>query len=251
MRTLIVDDEPLARARLRRLLEAVEDVEVVAEAGNAAEAERQMRHEPDLVFLDIGMPGEDGVSLARRLRERELPPAIVFTTAHAERALEASETAPAGYLLKPVETEALRAAIRRAVQPTRCQQAPTREREPTLTVRLGREEVVLSPRHLIAATAEDKATHLFFLDPADEQRRREAWLDTSLAELESIFGTDLLRIHRNSVVNPREIHSLTHDRGQHHCHLKHLDAPLAISRRAWREVRGRLSGQLPGQPEGP
>jgi len=247
MRTLIVDDEPLARARLRRLLESIEDVEVVAEAGNAAEAERQMHHEPDLVFLDIGMPGEDGVSLAHRLRERELPPAIVFTTAHAERALEASETAPAGYLLKPIETEALRAAIRRAVQPNRCQQT----RRPTLTVRLGREEVVLSPEHLIAATAEDKATHLFFLDPADNTHRREAWLDTSLAELESIFGAYLLRIHRNSVVNPREIHSLTHDRGQHHCHLKHLDAPLAISRRAWREVRGRLSGQLPGHPEGP
>ncbi|MGM0516528.1 MAG: LytR/AlgR family response regulator transcription factor [Pseudomonadota bacterium] len=242
MQALIVDDEPLARARLRRLLRAIEDVDVVAEAGDAAEALGMMRHEPDLVFLDIGMPGEDGVSLARRLRERELPPAIIFTTAHAERALEASETAPAGYLLKPVEPEALRAAIGRAAQPTRCQQASL----PTLTVRLGREEVVLSANHLIAATAEDKATHLYFLDPADATRRREAWMDTSLAELESSFGTQLLRIHRNSLVNPREIHSLTHDQGQHHCHLRHLDTPLAISRRAWREVRARLSGQLPG-----
>lgn len=247
MRALIVDDEPLARARLRRLLEGIEDVEVVAEAGNAAETIDRMRHEPDLVFLDIGMPGEDGVSLAHRLRNRELPPAIIFTTAHAERALDASETAPAGYLLKPVETEPLRAAIHRAVQPTRCQQ-PTRR--PTLTVRLGREEVVLSPDHLIAATAEDKATHLFFLDPANTRHRREAWLDTSLAELESVFGAYLLRIHRNSVVNPGEIHSLTHDRGQHHCHLRHLETPLAISRRAWREVRGRLAGQLPGQSGG-
>jgi two-component system response regulator AlgR len=240
---LIVDDEPLARARLRRLLQAIDDVEVVAEAGDADEARRMLRHEPDLVFLDIGMPGEDGVSLARRLRERELPPAIIFTTAHAERALEASETAPAGYLLKPVEPEALRAAIGRATQPTRCQQATV----PTLTVRLGREEVVLSADELIAATAEDKATHLYFLDPTDNRRRREAWLDTSLAELASSFGTRLLRIHRNSLVNPREIHSLTHDRGQHFCHLRHLDRPLAISRRAWREVRARLAGQSPGE----
>ena len=235
MRALIVDDEPLARARLRRLLRAADDVEVIGEAGDAAEARRLMEREPDLVFLDIGMPGEDGITLAHQLRAASLPPAIVFTTAHADRALAASETAPAGYLLKPVENEALLAAIRRAVQPNRCHRAPRQG----LTVRLGREEVLLTADHLIAALAEDKSTHLYFLDPADGQRRREAWLDTSLNELESSFD-GLLRIHRNSLVNPRHAHSLTHDAGQHHCHLRHLEFPLAISRRAWREVRARI-----------
>ncbi|WP_372591959.1 LytR/AlgR family response regulator transcription factor [Guyparkeria sp.] len=236
MRTLIVDDEPLARARLRRLLQAADDIQVIGEAGDAAEARQMMEREPDLVFLDIGMPGEDGITLAHQLRAASLPPAIVFTTAHADRALAASETAPAGYLLKPVESEALQAAIRRAVQPNRCQHAPRQG----LTVRLGREEVLLTADHLVAALAEDKSTHLYFLDPADGTRRREAWLDSSLNELESTFDGHLLRIHRNSLVNPSHVHSLTHDGGQHHCHLRHLEMPLAISRRAWREVRQRI-----------
>ena len=241
MRALIVDDEPLARGRLRRLLDGLGGVEVVGEAGNATEAREAMRHTPDLVFLDIEMPGEDGIRLAHRLREADLPPAIIYTTAHADRALPASETAPAGYLLKPIEPAALRAAIDRAAQPTRCQQA----RRPTLGVRLGREELCLGAEQLLAALAEDKATHLYFLDPADG-RRREAWIEASLNELEARFDRRLLRLHRNSLANPRHIASVTHEGGLHHCHVRHLDEPLAISRRAWRTVRAALEGHDPG-----
>ncbi len=237
MRVLIVDDEPLARSRLRRLLDGLGGMDVIGEASNGREAERLMPLEPDLVLLDIGMPGEDGIALARRWRAAELPPAIVFTTAHADRALAASETAPAGYLLKPVEADALRAAVQRAAQPTRCQQAG----RSGLCVRVGREELLLGTDHLIAAVAEAKATHLYFLDPANPGRRREAWLDTSLNELEAQFGDRLLRLHRNSLINPRCILSVSHDQGQHHCHLHHLEQPLAISRRAWREVRDRIA----------
>ena len=235
MRALIVDDEPLARGRLRRMLDGLGGVEVVGEAGNAEEACEAMRSVPDLVFLDIEMPGEDGIHLAHRLREADLPPAIIFTTAHADRALSASETAPAGYLLKPIEPASLRAAIDRAAQPTRCQQAE----RPTLGVRLGREELCLGAEHVVAALAEDKATHLYFLDPADG-RRREAWIEASLNELETRFDHCLLRLHRKSLANPRQIVSVTREGGVHHCHLHHLDEPLAISRRAWRTVRAAL-----------
>ncbi len=235
MRALIVDDEPLARDRLRRLLARLGGVEVIAEAGDAEEASAAMRQAPDLVFLDIEMPGEDGIRLAHRLREADLPPAIVFTTAHPDRALSASETAPAGYLLKPIEPEPLRAAIERAGRPNRCHQA----RRPTLTVRLGREELRLGAEHLLAAIAEDKATHLYLLDPADG-RRREAWIEPSLNELEERFDGQLLRLHRHSLVNPAQIHSVSHHDGQHFCHVHHLDEALAISRRAWRSVRDAL-----------
>ncbi len=235
MRALIVDDEPLARARLRRLLGRLGGIEVVAEAGNAEEACAAMRQVPDLVFLDIEMPGENGIQLAHRLCKADLPPAIVFTTAHAGHALPASETAPAGYLLKPIEPAALSAAVERAGRPNRCQQT----RRPTLTVRLGREELRLGPEHVIAAMAEDKATHLYLLDPADG-RRREAWIEPSLNELEERFDGQLLRLHRNSLVNPAQIHSVSHHDGQHHCHVHHLDEPLMISRRAWRSVRDAL-----------
>ncbi len=235
MRALIVDDEPLARDRLRRLLGRLGGIEVVAEAGNADEARAAMRQVPDLVFLDIEMPREDGVQLAHRLRETDLPPAIIFTTAHADRALPASEAAPAGYLLKPIEPEALRAAIERAGRPNRCHQT----RRPTLAVRLGREDLRLGAEHVVAAMAEDKATHLYLLDPADG-RRREAWIEPSLNELEERFDGQLLRLHRNSLVNPVQIHSVSHHNGQHRCHVHHLDEPLMISRRAWRSVRDAL-----------
>ncbi|HER34494.1 MAG: response regulator transcription factor [Halothiobacillaceae bacterium] len=241
MRALIVDDEALARGRLRRLLDGIGGVEVVAEAGNAVEAREAMRTVPDLVFLDIEMPGEDGVRLAHRLREADPPPAIIYTTAHTDRALAASETAPAGYLLKPIEAESLRAAIDRAARPTRCQQAE----RPTLSVRLGREALCLGAEHLVAALAEDKATRLYFLDPADG-RRREAWIEASLNELEARFERCLLRLHRNSLANPRHLVSVTHEGGLHHGHLRHLDTPLTISRRAWRTVRAAFEGSEPG-----
>ncbi|MFI9652429.1 LytTR family DNA-binding domain-containing protein [Guyparkeria sp. GHLCS8-2] len=235
MRALIVDDEPLARDRLRRLLGRLGGIEVIGEAGNADEARAAMRQVPDLVFLDIEMPGEDGIQLAHDLRKADLPPAIVFTTAHADHALPASETAPAGYLLKPIEPAALCAAIERAGRPNRCHQAD----RPTLTVRLGREELRLGPEHLVAAIAEDKATHLYLLDPADG-RRREAWIEPSLNELEERFDGQLLRLHRNSLVNAAQIHSVSHHDGQHRCHVHHIDEPLVISRRAWRSVRDAL-----------
>jgi len=235
MRALIVDDEPLARDRLRRLLGRLGGIEVVGEAGNADEACQAMRTMPDLVFLDIEMPGENGIRLAHRLREADLPPAIIFTTAHADHALHASETAPAGYLLKPIEPAALSAAVERAGRPNRCQQT----RRPTLTVRLGREELRLGPEHVVAAMAEDKATHLYLLDPADG-RRREAWIEPSLNELKERFDGQLLRVHRNSLVNAALIHSVSHHEGQHRCHVYHLVEPLVVSRRAWRSVRDTL-----------
>lgn len=236
MRALIVDDEPLARQRLRRLLDSLGGVEVIAEAGNANQAWEAMRQLPDLVFLDIEMPGEDGIQLAHRLRQMELPPAIIYTTAHADRALLASETAPAGYLLKPIEPAALRAAIDRSTQPTRSLQAT----RPTLSVRLGREELRLDAEQLIAALAEDKATRLHFLDPADG-RQREAWIEMSLNELETRFDGRLLRLHRNSLANPDHVISITQEEGRYRCQLRLLDEPLAISRRAWRTVRNALT----------
>lgn len=105
LRVLVVDDEPLARARLRGLVDdcAWPAARVVAEAGSAAETLHLLAREAvDLLLLDIGMPGLDGLALARRLKERGDPPALVFVTAHAEHALDAFELAAVDYLTKPV-----------------------------------------------------------------------------------------------------------------------------------------------------
>jgi len=107
IRTILVDDEPLATQGLRLRLEAHDDIEIVATAANGREAIRQIKtHKPDLVFLDIQMPGFDGFSVIQGLMEVE-PPLFVFVTAFGDHALRAFESQAVDYLMKPVEEDRL------------------------------------------------------------------------------------------------------------------------------------------------
>ena len=109
---LIVDDEPPARSRLRRLLGPIEACEVVAEAASAAEAlVRLEAQDIDLLLLDISMPGLDGMSLAQQLAKMPEPPSVVFCTAWPDQALEAFDCDAVDYLVKPVRSERLEAAL--------------------------------------------------------------------------------------------------------------------------------------------
>jgi len=112
VRVLIVDDEAPARERLRRLLLAFPDVEVIAQARDGEEALAAIAtHAPDALFLDVQMPGPDGLDVAASLPEPA--PAVVFVTAHDHYALQAFEAAALDYLLKPVEPERLARAVQR------------------------------------------------------------------------------------------------------------------------------------------
>src|SRR3990167_6243223 len=116
LKVLIVDDEPLARARLRTLLGdcTAPAVLVDGEAANATQALEMMRRQHfDLALLDIHMPGADGLTLAQTLRTLPAPPAVVFVTAHAEHAVQAFELEAVDYLTKPVRLERLQAALER------------------------------------------------------------------------------------------------------------------------------------------
>jgi two-component system LytT family response regulator len=112
MKALLIDDERLARNELRRLLAAFPEIAIVGEAANAKQAREQMAtHEPDLIFLDVQMPGETGMELLASL---EPPvPWVIFTTAYDEFAVKAFELNALDYLLKPVDPERLAAAITR------------------------------------------------------------------------------------------------------------------------------------------
>jgi two-component system LytT family response regulator len=113
IRTILVDDEPLATQGLQLRLEAHDDVEVVATAANGREAIRAIKtNKPDLVFLDIQMPGFDGFSVVQGLMDIE-PPLFVFVTAFGEHAVRAFEAQAVDYLVKPVEEERLAATLDR------------------------------------------------------------------------------------------------------------------------------------------
>ncbi|MDQ2852714.1 MAG: LytTR family DNA-binding domain-containing protein [Actinomycetota bacterium] len=117
LRALVVDDEQPARAELAYLLRRDERVGEITVAGSAAQALRGLREDPvDTVFLDIAMPGLDGLELAAVLQQFREPPRVVFVTAHTEHAVEAFELAAVDYLLKPVREERLREAVRRALE---------------------------------------------------------------------------------------------------------------------------------------
>jgi two-component system, LytTR family, response regulator len=115
VRALIVDDEPLARTRLQRLLRARADVEVIGAAANADEAvEKITELAPDLIFLDIQMPGLGGFDVLRQIAGSGRP-FVIFTTAHAQYALRAFEVHALDYLLKPFDAERLNASLDRAL----------------------------------------------------------------------------------------------------------------------------------------
>jgi two-component system LytT family response regulator len=116
IRTILVDDEPLATQGLQLRLQAHEDVEVVAAAANGREAIRQIKtHKPDLVFLDIQMPGFDGFSVIQGLMDVD-PPLFVFVTAYGDHALRAFDAQAVDYLMKPVDEDRLAATLDRVRQ---------------------------------------------------------------------------------------------------------------------------------------
>src|SRR6186713_874901 len=119
IRTLIIDDEPLARERLRKLLEGEPEIEVIGECSNGREALAAIQeHSPDLIFLDVQMPELDGFSVLAALKGEKMP-VVIFVTAHDKFALRAFEVHAVDYLLKPFDRERFQAALRHATEQAR------------------------------------------------------------------------------------------------------------------------------------
>lgn len=117
MKVLIVDDEKPARDRLRQLVGDFGEHEVVGEAGNGQQAlALASTLNPDVVLLDIRMPGVDGIETAHHLNALDSPPAVVFTTAYDQYAIDAFEARAIGYVLKPVRRERLERALDHAAR---------------------------------------------------------------------------------------------------------------------------------------
>ncbi|MDG0856864.1 LytR/AlgR family response regulator transcription factor [Roseateles puraquae] len=197
MRVLIVDDEPAARAKLRRLLLAEPDVAELLEAADAPAALALVPAGcavPDLALLDIEMPGGSGVQLAAALRERGVR-CIVFSTAHAEHALQAFELAALDYLLKPYTADRLQAALARVREQLARPAAPAGEWW------VAGERVRLAEVHWISAADNYIELHL----PPRSLLER-ATLAEALAR--PGWAARFLRVHRSHAVNPGCVHRI-------------------------------------------
>lgn len=245
---LIVDDEPLACARLRQLLgDIATDFphRIVGEAGNGIAALEQLAATPaDIVLVDIRMPRMDGIELARQLAGLPHPPAFVFVTAHDEFALRAFELAAADYLMKPVRAarllEALRKARRLAAVDFSALAPAGRER---LRV-VERGGVVLVPvADVLYLRAEQKYV-------TARTAERDYLLEESLTYLETEFAGRFIRIHRNCLVAAatvtgvvREADAGTPDEAggeRWSLCLQGIAERLPVSRRQWPQVKERL-----------
>lgn len=243
MRILIVDDEALARERLRRILEEQHEHTVVGEAGNGQEALQKIDSlHPEVVLLDIRMPGIDGLEVARHLVGMDHPPAVVFTTAYDDYALEAFKVNAVDYLLKPVRPERLTDALKKAIKPNKLQWKQlnrTEDGEPKARTHISsrtRRGIVLVPiKDIFYFRAEHKYVTVSYQDG-------EVLIEDTLKELEDEFEDRFFRIHRNCLVAKQYIQSLEKNKeGQSLLYLKGLEEPLEVSRRHLSAVRQLMS----------
>ena len=246
LRTLIVDDEPPARERLRRMLAEIETVEIVGEAEDGVGAVQMIEAlVPDLVLLDIQMPGLDGFGVIEALED---PPPVIFVTAYDEYAIRAFEVSALDYLLKPFSRKRLEKAIRRA------QEARAEERN--FTEQLGPllESLAAQGRYLTRLAAHDRdcirvldVSEVDWVGVEGEQvlvhvGERIYLIRRTLAELEARLDPDrFFRAHRSAIVNLDRVKEIIPwFKGSHKLRLT-TGAEVDLSRaraRALREVLG-------------
>jgi two-component system response regulator AlgR len=208
MNVLIVDDEPPARNRLCDLLNQLSDYHPCGEASNGAEALRLAENiSPDIVLLDIQMPGLDGLETARRLAALPRPPAVIFVTAYGEHALDAFDAHAVAYLLKPVRLERLERALINASRLNRAQLAhltadpPDAAGRTHIRVRLGQRLELIPLADVCYFQADQKYVTV-------RHCHGHALIEESLKALENELGTRVVRIHRNALAMATHITGL-------------------------------------------
>lgn len=231
MKILIVDDEQLARERLQRHIQEIDSQFEVLQAENGLAAlEQSEQHQPDIVLLDIRMPGMDGIEAANRLAGLDTPPAIIFTTAYDEYALDAFDVHAIAYLLKPIRKEKLEKALNSAKQLNRVQLQSIQAEKPEpqehyLSVRIhsGVRKIDLSDIYYFQA--EQKYVTVKYRDG-------EVIIEESLKSLESRFADFFIRIHRNALVSKQQLKAIRKDQqGRYLTELKDIDDKIEVSRR--------------------
>jgi DNA-binding LytR/AlgR family response regulator len=216
LRTLIVDDEPIARRILREELDCLDDIEIVGEAENGLIALKKIsEHHPDLVLLDLQMPGMGGIEVVRNLRRGTHMPVIVIVTAYDQYALQAFEAGAIDYLLKPVGEARLADAVERARRVTGRQAAerlaqlqeiadqPAASRARRIVGKIGEEYFLLSADEIYAFQADGDIVWIV-------TAKRKYLATQTLKILEQrLRNTNFRRIHRNALVNVDHVRKMS------------------------------------------
>ncbi len=237
MKILIVDDEKPARDRLARMVRELEAHILVGEAVNGLEALGLAQSlEPDIVLMDIRMPGMDGIEAARHIARLDEPPAVIFTTAFSDHALEAFETHAVDYLLKPVRQERLQAALDAATRPTRAQSTRSDDvlsgLEPRqhICARVRGSLVLVPIENIYYFHAEQKYVTV-------RHAEGEVLIEDALKALETEFGDRFYRIHRNALVSLSRLAGMHSENDGHQVSFRDIDDVLEVSRRHLPGVR--------------
>ena len=246
LRALLVDDERLARKRLAGLLAAHPQIQVIGEAdGLEAAATMVANLRPDVVFLDIELPPDNGLELLARLPESFAPPAVVFVTAHETFAVEAFAVSAFDYLLKPVHPDRLAltlrrlTAVRKSISPIAC----SGEEDWTLESRIpltDRQTLrVVEVREIVAIGALGTYAQVMLADqPAMTVLRSISEWERRLPE------SEFLRLDRSLIVQPRRLLSVNRrSRDEALVTLHGLDEPLRIGRIAAQRLRRHLGSE--------
>jgi len=243
MKVLLVDDEALARERLLRLLQKVRPRAECTQAADGSEALAQVaQYSPDLVLLDIAMPGVDGIEVAAALDELDNPPAVIFCTAYDAYALQALQHQAVAYLLKPVREAELVRALELAGRVNRVQLATLRHEAGAdaraRVSQLSRDGMNSLPLAEVRCfLAEDK--YVTACSPEGE-----LLLSESLIELEREYGDNFIRVHRNALVALAHVTRLRRDDGGGwYVELDGVARRPQVSRRHLRSVREKLASR--------
>lgn len=248
LKTLIIDDEPIARKVLREELEALDGVEVIGEAADGAEALEMIGSaHPDLVLLDLQMPMMGGLDVVRQLKHGNHLPVVVIVTAYDEHALQAFEAGAIDYLLKPVGQERLSQAVERAKRVTgreaieriahlqEIADPPNRPRTRRIVGKIGEEYFLLSADEIYAFQAEGDLVWII-------TAKRKYLATQTLKELElRLRSTSFRRIHRSALVNVDHVRKMSALSSQRWLITMSNDQEFVASKRQARIVRELLT----------
>jgi two-component system response regulator AlgR len=240
MKVLIVDDEAPARTRLAQLMEDLSGYTVVGQAANGREALEGWDANPaDVVLLDIRMPVIDGLETARHLASLDEPPAVIFTTAYDEFAIDAFDVRAIAYLLKPVRRERLAEALQQSSRLNRAQLGQLardtgHEARQHICARIRNRLQIIPIKDIMCFQADQKYVTVYYMGG-------EILIDESLKALEEEFSDRFMRIHRNALVAYTYIEALEKfAEGRFRVRLRSLETPFEVSRRLVPQVRRQL-----------